>query len=138
MMGYVVNIEKASKENNNFRKVLYTAKNSQLVVMSLLPNEDIGEEVHNLDQFIRIEEGKGKAILDGMEHDIEAEWAVVIPAGTKHNIINTSPDSKMNCTPSILLQNTRTEWSGQQSRMPRTSPKNTTERRRNNPCLGKR
>ena len=95
MIGYVVNIEKASKENNNFRKVLYTAKNSQLVVMSLLPNEDIGEEVHNLDQFIRIEEGKGKAILDGMEHDIEAEWAVVIPAGTKHNIINTSPDSKM-------------------------------------------
>jgi len=95
MMGYVVNIEKASKENNNFRKVLYTAKNCQLVVMSLLPNEDIGEEVHTLDQFIRIEEGKGKAILDGMEHDIEAEWAVVIPAGTKHNIINTSPDSKM-------------------------------------------
>ncbi|MFA5086650.1 MAG: cupin domain-containing protein [Candidatus Paceibacterota bacterium] len=95
MMGYVVNIEKASLENNNFRKVLYTAKNSQLVVMSLLPNEDIGEEVHTLDQFIRIEEGKGKAILDGVEHDIEAEWAVVIPAGTKHNIINTSPDSKM-------------------------------------------
>jgi len=95
MMGYVVNIGNASLENNNFRKVLYTAKNCQLVVMSLLPNEDIGEEVHTLDQFIRIEEGKGKAILDGIEHDIEAEWAVVIPAGTKHNIINTSPDSKM-------------------------------------------
>ncbi|MDD4531669.1 MAG: cupin domain-containing protein [Candidatus Pacebacteria bacterium] len=95
MMGYVVNIEKASLENNNFRKVLYTAKNCQLVVMSLLPSEDIGEEVHTLDQFIRIEEGKGKAILDGIEHDIEAEWAVIIPAGTKHNIINTSPDSKM-------------------------------------------
>ena len=95
MMGYTVNIGKASLENNNFRKVLYTAKNCQLVVMSLLPNEDIGEEVHTLDQFIRIEEGKGKAILDGIEHDIEAEWAVVIPAGTKHNIINTSPDSKM-------------------------------------------
>lgn len=95
MMGYVVNIGKASLENNNFRKVLYTAKNSQLVVMSLLPNEDIGEEVHTLDQFIRIEEGAGKAILDGLEHDIEAESAIVIPAGTRHNIINTSPDSKM-------------------------------------------
>lgn len=95
MMGYVVNIGNASLENNNFRKVLYTAKNSQLVVMSLLPNEDIGEEVHTLDQFIRIEEGMGKAVLDGVEHDIEAEWAVVIPAGTRHNIINTSPDTKM-------------------------------------------
>ena len=95
MMGYVVNIGSASLENNNFRKVLYTAKNSQLVVMSLLPNEDIGEEVHTLDQFIRIEEGTGKAILDGLEHDIEAESAIVIPAGTRHNIINTSPDRKM-------------------------------------------
>lgn len=95
MMGYVVNIGNASLENNNFRKVLYTAKNSQLVVMSLLPNEDIGEEVHTLDQFIRIEEGNGKAIIDGTEHDIEAEWAVVIPAGAKHNIVNTSPDRKM-------------------------------------------
>lgn len=71
MKGYIVNIEKATKENNNFRKVLYTAKNSQLVVMSLKPGEDIGEEVHTLDQFIRIEEGEGKAILNGIEHFIE-------------------------------------------------------------------
>lgn len=95
MKGYVVDIEKASKENNNFRKVLYTAKNSQLVVMSLLPSQDIGEEVHTLDQFIRIEDGIGKAVLDGVEHDIKTEWAVVIPAGTRHNIINTSPDKEM-------------------------------------------
>jgi mannose-6-phosphate isomerase-like protein (cupin superfamily) len=95
MKGYVVNIEKASKENSNFRTVLYTAKNSQLVVMSLLPNQDIGEEVHTLDQFIRIEDGSGKAVLDGVEYDIETEWAVVIPAGTRHNIINTSPDKEM-------------------------------------------
>lgn len=95
MKGYVVNIEKASKENGNFRTVLYTAKNSQLVVMSLLPNQDIGEEVHTLDQFIRIEDGVGKAVLDGVEHNIETEWAVVIPAGTRHNIINTSPDKEM-------------------------------------------
>jgi len=95
MKGYVVDIEKASKENGNFRKVLYTTKNSQLVVMSLLPNQDIGEEVHTLDQFIRIEDGIGKAVLDGVEHDIQTEWAVVIPAGTRHNIINTSPDKEM-------------------------------------------
>ncbi len=90
MKGYVVNIEKATEENSNFRKVLYTAKNSQLVVMSLKPNEDIGEEVHDLDQFIRIEEGEGKAILDGVEHLIKDGSAVVIPAGMNHNILNTS------------------------------------------------
>lgn len=90
MKGYIVNIEKVTEENNNFRKVLYTAKNSQLVVMSLKPSEDIGEEVHDLDQFIRIEEGKGKAILDGVEHLIEDGSAIVIPAGTNHNIVNTS------------------------------------------------
>jgi mannose-6-phosphate isomerase-like protein (cupin superfamily) len=96
MKGYVVNIEKASKENKNFRKVLYTGKYSQLVVMSLLPGQDIGEEVHStVDQFIRIEDGVGKAVLDGVEHAIEAEWSVTIPAGTMHNIINTSPDKEM-------------------------------------------
>ena len=88
MKGFVINIEKASKENNNFRKVLYTAKNSQLVVMSLKPGQDIGEEVHGLDQFIRVEAGEGTAVLNGVEHKIEDGSAVVIPAGTKHNIIN--------------------------------------------------
>lgn len=95
MKGYVVDIEKATKENKNFRKVLYTAKNSQLVVMSLKPGEEIGEEVHELDQFIRIEKGKGKAILDDVEHKIKDDYAIVIPAGTKHNIINTSKDDEM-------------------------------------------
>ncbi len=95
MKGYVVNIEDATKENENFRKVLYTSKNSQLVVMAIQPGEDIGEEVHDLDQFIRLEEGKGKAVLDDVEHEIEDDWAVVIPAGTKHNIINTSNDEAM-------------------------------------------
>lgn len=88
MKGYVSNIEKASEENNNFRQVLYTAKNSQLVLMSLKPGEDIGEEVHNLDQFIRVERGEGKAVLDGLMYAISDGFAVVIPAGTKHNIIN--------------------------------------------------
>lgn len=94
-MGFVINIEKASKENNNFRKVLYTAKNSQLVLMSLKAGEDIGEEVHNnVDQFFRIEQGRGKAVIGGVEHNIEDGSAVVIPAGTKHNIVNDG-DSAM-------------------------------------------
>jgi mannose-6-phosphate isomerase-like protein (cupin superfamily) len=95
MKGYVVDIEKVTKENKNFRKVLYTAKNSQLVVMSLRHGEEIGEEVHGLDQFIRIEKGKGKAVLDDVEHKIEDDYAIVIPAGTRHNIINTSKDKEM-------------------------------------------
>jgi len=83
-------------ENNNFRKVLYTAKNSQLVVMSLKAGEDIGEEVHKLDQFIRIEAGKGKAVLNDIEISMEDDFAIVIPAGMKHNLINTgSGDMKL-------------------------------------------
>jgi len=93
MNGYVANIEQLTKENENFRTVLYTAPNSQLVVMSLLPGEDIGEEVHELDQFIRIEEGKGKAVLNDIEYDIEDDFAIVIPAGTKHNIINDGDET---------------------------------------------
>ena len=95
MKGYVVNIEDATKENDNFRKVLYTGKNSQLVVMSILPGDDIGEEVHDLDQFIRIEKGEGKAILDGVEHQVEDDFAIVVPAGASHNIINTSQDESL-------------------------------------------
>ncbi|MDP2650494.1 MAG: cupin domain-containing protein [bacterium] len=95
MKGYVINIEKASLENEYFRKVLYTAKNSQLVVMSLKPGEDIGEEVHQLDQFIRCESGQGKAILDDIPHTITDGFAVIVPAGAKHNIINTSPEKPL-------------------------------------------
>ena len=78
MDGFVINIEKATLQNDDFRKVLNTAQNSQLVVMSLLPGEDIGTEVHDLDQFIRIESGRGKVILDGKEHEVEDDWAVVL------------------------------------------------------------
>jgi len=96
MTGYLNNIEKETLENDYFRKVLYTGKHSQLVVMSLLPNEEIGMEVHEgVDQFIRIEEGEGMAILNGEEMKIEDDFAIVIPAGTNHNIINTSSDKKM-------------------------------------------
>lgn len=94
-MPYVNNLEKETLENENFRKVLNTTEKSQLVVMSLLPGEDIGEEVHHdVDQFIRIEEGEGKAVLDGEEFEIKDDFALVIPAGTRHNIINTGT-SKM-------------------------------------------
>ncbi len=95
MNGFVINIEKATLENDNFRKVLNTAENSQLVVMSLLPGEDIGSEVHDLDQFIRFESGRGKVILDGKEYEVEDDWAVVIPAGVEHNVINTSDSEQM-------------------------------------------
>ena len=95
MKGYVTNIEKLTEENSNFRKVLYTAKHSQLVLMSLKPNEEIGEEVHTLDQFIRVEEGEGKAVLNDIEYPLEAGSAVVIPAGVKHNIINSSSEKEM-------------------------------------------
>ena len=89
--GYVVNIEKATRDNAYFRRVLHTAENSQLVVMSLQPGEEIGLEVHpELDQFIRVEEGSGQVVLDGEEHNIATDWAVVIPAGTRHNVVNTS------------------------------------------------
>ena len=92
MNGYVTNIEQASLDNDNFRKVLYTAKHSQLVVMSLKPGEEIGSETHQLDQFIRIESASGKTILNGTEHDISDGFAVVVPAGVEHNIINTSKE----------------------------------------------
>ncbi len=90
MKGYVTNIEKESLENEYFRKVLYTDTRVQLVVMSLKPSEDIGEEVHQLDQFIRVEKGEGKSVLDGEEHMLADGSVVVIPQGVRHNIINTS------------------------------------------------
>lgn len=92
MKGYVTNIEKLSLENNNFRKVLYTDKNSQLVLMSLLAGEEIGEEVHNVDQFLRVEKGTGTAILSDISHDIADGNVIIVPAGTKHNIINTGSE----------------------------------------------
>lgn len=95
MNGFIINIEKSSLENNKFRQVLYTAPNSQLVLMSLEPKEDIGEEVHELDQFLRVEAGTGLAVLNGVEHQIGDGSAVVVPAGTRHNIINTSESEKM-------------------------------------------
>lgn len=90
MKGFKSNIEKDTLENNNFRKVLYTAKHMQLVLMSLNVGEEIGEETHHEnDQFFRFESGKGKCIIDGNEYDVKDGDAIVIPSGAKHNIINT-------------------------------------------------
>ena len=89
MKGFVQNIESLAVENLNFRKVIYTAKNSQLVLMSLKPQEDIGAEIHKVDQFFRVEEGAGEAVLNGARTAIQAGFAVLVPAGVNHNIINT-------------------------------------------------
>ena len=91
MKGYSNNLEQETLLNTNFRKVIYTGKHSQLVLMSLLPNEDIGVETHpDIDQFFRFEKGKGKCIVDRNEYKVSDGFAVLIPAGAKHNIINTS------------------------------------------------
>jgi mannose-6-phosphate isomerase-like protein (cupin superfamily) len=88
---FVDNIEKITLENNNFRKVLSTNEHSQLVVMNLKPNEEIGMEVHEkVDQFFRIEAGQGKVIANDQEYEISDGYAIIIPAGTNHNVINTS------------------------------------------------
>jgi mannose-6-phosphate isomerase-like protein (cupin superfamily) len=93
MKGYVQNIESLTVKNSDFRRVLYTAENCQLVLMALKPKEEIGAEVHKMDQFFRIEQGTGEAVLDGVRSPISAGFAVVVPAGTNHNIINTGTDS---------------------------------------------
>lgn len=96
MAGYSTNIEEKSLKNEYFREVLFTGPHSQLVVMALKPGEDIGMEVHgDVDQFIRVEAGEGKAILDGVEHALADGSAVVIPAGTMHNVVNTSQTEPM-------------------------------------------
>lgn len=89
MKGFIDDIERIALDNDAFRRVLYTAKHCQLVVMALEPGEEIGAEVHTLDQFFRVEEGTGEAVLDGAHTAINEGFAVIVPAGAKHNIINT-------------------------------------------------
>lgn len=96
MKGFNTDIEKETLKNKNFRKVLYTSKHSQLVLMNLKPKEDIGMEVHpENDQFFRFEKGKGKVIIDGNEYDVKDGSAIVIPAGAKHNVINLSETDEL-------------------------------------------
>lgn len=89
MNGFIANIEAMALENANFRKVLYTDNNSQLVLMSLLAGEAIGEEIHDVDQFIRIEKGTGTAIVNGIAHDITDGSVIIVPEGARHNVLNS-------------------------------------------------
>lgn len=96
MTGYVSNIEELTLAGNNFRQVVFTGAHLQLVLMSLLPNEEIGVEVHEtVDQFFRVESGEGKIIMNGEETVIKDGSAIVVPAGTQHNLINTSADKPL-------------------------------------------
>jgi mannose-6-phosphate isomerase-like protein (cupin superfamily) len=96
MSGYSINLEEKTLAGENFREVLYTTARSQLVIMTLQPKQDIGMEHHTgHDQFIRVEQGSGIAILDGEEHALQDGTGLVIPAGTEHNVINTSPTDKL-------------------------------------------
>lgn len=96
MNGFTDNIESLTLQNSNFRRVLYTAKHSQLVLMSLKPGEEIGEEAHeDGDQFFRFEKGEGKVVIDGISHEAASGSAVIVPAGAKHNVINTSQTEEL-------------------------------------------
>jgi len=93
MTGYIDDIQAQTLENEFFRKVLYTGKHQQLVVMALKPGEDIGTEVHpNVDQFFRIEQGFGKVVIGGQESEVKDDFAIIVPAGTEHNVINTGSE----------------------------------------------
>ena len=96
MKGFVENIEKLTLSNDNFRRVLFTGQHTQLVVMSIQPKEDIGMEVHEIvDQFLRIEKGEGEVIINNEKHAIKDGSAIIIPAGTQHNVINTSSTEEL-------------------------------------------
>jgi mannose-6-phosphate isomerase-like protein (cupin superfamily) len=96
MKGFVTKLETETEKNKDFRRVLYTGKHSQLVLMSLKPGEEIGEETHNdVDQFFRFEGGEGKVIIDGVEHPVKDGNGVIVPAGARHNVVNTSKRSNL-------------------------------------------
>jgi len=96
MKGFLQNIEELTVNNSDFRRVLYTGKHSQLVLMSLKPGEEIGLEVHpENDQFFRFDSGQGRVIIDGVEHEVEDGFAVIVPAGAEHNVINSSPSEDL-------------------------------------------
>ena len=94
--GFNINIEEATLENENFRRVLYTGKHCQLVLMTLNPSEEIGMETHaDNDQFFRFEKGQGKVVIDGNEYEVSDGSAVIVPAGSQHNVINVSATDKL-------------------------------------------
>jgi len=94
--GFVTDLEKETRGNLDFRRVLYTGRFSQLVLMSLKPNEEIGEEVHDtVDQFFRFEEGEGMVIIDGVKHPVRDGSGVIVPSGARHNVVNTSSKTNL-------------------------------------------
>lgn len=96
MHGFHADIEQATLANTDFRRVLYTGKHSQLVLMSLKPGEEIGMETHpDNDQFFRFEKGEGKCVIDGNEYELKDGMAIIIPAGAEHNVINTSATEEL-------------------------------------------
>jgi mannose-6-phosphate isomerase-like protein (cupin superfamily) len=93
MKGYVENIEQATLANDDFRRVVYTGRNLQLVLMTLQPGDEIGEEVHeDIDQFFRVEEGRGTIYIDGLANPIEDDFAAIVPAGARHNVVNSGDE----------------------------------------------
>ena len=94
MQGFVGNVEKLTEDNNDFRRVLYTGHNLQLVLMALAPGEEIGEEVHDdVDQFFRIETGEGEVWIDGTRNAVKADDGIIVPQGARHNVVNTGSDT---------------------------------------------
>ena len=119
MKGFVGDIEDQAEDNSDFRRVIYTGKNFQLVLMSLKPGEDIGEEVHkDRDQFFRVEKGKGEVLIDGKRSKIKDNDAVLVPAGARHNIINTG-EKPLRLYASTALPNTGWNRACDQGRRPR-------------------
>jgi mannose-6-phosphate isomerase-like protein (cupin superfamily) len=93
MKGFVADIEELTEENSDFRRVLYTGKNIQLVLMAIQPGEDIGEEIHaDRDQFFRVEKGNGEVVIDGNRSKVKSDDAIIVPAGARHNIVNTGQE----------------------------------------------
>ena len=135
MKGFVQDIEGLAVKNNEFRRVLYTAKHCQLVVMALKPKEEIGAEVHKLDQFFRVEEGTGEAVLDGVRTAIRAGSAVVVPAGANHNIINTGNVHLKLYTQRCRIIGTVSSTIPATTRRPVTNT-STAKRRNRESCLG--
>ena len=128
MKGFSVDIEETTLENGNFRKVLYTSKHSQLVLMSLNPGEDIGMEVHEEnDQFFRFEKGQGKCVIDGNEYELSDGVAVVVPAGAQHNIINTSKTEDLKLYTIYSRHITRMESYAPRRTKPKPMKRNSTE-----------
>ncbi len=122
MKGFIADIEDLTEENTDFRRVLYTGKKMQLVLMALQPGEEIGEEVHeDRDQFFRIEEGEGEVVIDGKRTPVEEDHAIIVPAGARHNLINSGDEPLLLYTLYTppehrdgLVQKTRRDAEGQE------------------------